>query len=176
MESQQEVQTPGGEGNQDKGNSIHYPSYRRTTEPERAYSDSLRLKSSKQTQLSGGFTPFGRQQISGQELPFFTIPGSFQEKTRIQRVKQDLFQPQEERVRPHDPEAVGLGEKSTQEPEIVVNTSRISIPARRNITTTQNEHHFVTPESNLKSDQLWLQMFKFSVQTQEKFDELHRRQ
>ncbi|MBW0565198.1 hypothetical protein O181_104913, partial [Austropuccinia psidii MF-1] len=30
MESQQEVQAPGVEGNQDKGKSSHYPSYRRT--------------------------------------------------------------------------------------------------------------------------------------------------
>ncbi|MBW0526581.1 hypothetical protein O181_066296 [Austropuccinia psidii MF-1] len=37
--------------------------------------------------------------------------------------KQDIFQPKEERVRPNDPEAVGLGERSAQEPEIVVNTS-----------------------------------------------------
>ncbi|MBW0520608.1 hypothetical protein O181_060323 [Austropuccinia psidii MF-1] len=30
MESQQAVQTPGVKGNQDKGKSSHYPSYRRT--------------------------------------------------------------------------------------------------------------------------------------------------
>ncbi|MBW0484299.1 hypothetical protein O181_024014 [Austropuccinia psidii MF-1] len=88
--------------------------------------------------------------------------------------KKDLFQPQKERVRPNDPEAFGLGEISTQEPEIAVNTSRISSPTNRNITPTQNEHNIVTPESNLKSYQLWLQMSQFSVQTQEKLDELHR--
>ncbi|MBW0577981.1 hypothetical protein O181_117696 [Austropuccinia psidii MF-1] len=43
MESHQTVQIPGGEGNQDKGESSHYPSYRRTDEPERAYYDSFRL-------------------------------------------------------------------------------------------------------------------------------------
>ncbi|MBW0469112.1 hypothetical protein O181_008827 [Austropuccinia psidii MF-1] len=80
MESQQEVQTPGGDGNQDKGKSSHYPSYRRKTEPERSYSDSFRLTRSRPTQLPSGFTPFRKQNISGQESPFFTIPGSFQEK------------------------------------------------------------------------------------------------
>ncbi|MBW0472745.1 hypothetical protein O181_012460 [Austropuccinia psidii MF-1] len=43
LESHQEVQTPGGEGKQDKGESSHYPSYRRTTNPDRAHSDSFRL-------------------------------------------------------------------------------------------------------------------------------------
>ncbi|MBW0539379.1 hypothetical protein O181_079094 [Austropuccinia psidii MF-1] len=152
MESQKEVQTPGGEENQDKGKSSHYPSYRRTTAPDRAYSYSFRLTRSKPTQLSSGFKPFRYQQISGQESPFFTIPGSFQDKTRIQGQKQDFFQKKAERVRPNDPETVGLCERSTQEPEIVVNTSRISSPKNRNITPTQNEHSVVTPESNLNSD------------------------
>ncbi|MBW0482377.1 hypothetical protein O181_022092 [Austropuccinia psidii MF-1] len=49
MESQQEVQAPGGEGNQDKGKSSHYPSYKRTIEPDRDYSDSFRLKRSRLT-------------------------------------------------------------------------------------------------------------------------------
>ncbi|MBW0574855.1 hypothetical protein O181_114570 [Austropuccinia psidii MF-1] len=44
LESYQEVQTPGGKGKQDKGESSHYPSYRRTVNPDRAYSDSFRLK------------------------------------------------------------------------------------------------------------------------------------
>ncbi|MBW0481530.1 hypothetical protein O181_021245 [Austropuccinia psidii MF-1] len=109
MESQQEVQTPGEEGNQNKGKSSHFPSYRRTIQPDRAYSDSFRLTSSRPTQLSSGFTPYRQQQIISQESPFFTIPGSVQEKTRIQRGKQDFFQPQAGRVRPNDPEAVGLG-------------------------------------------------------------------
>ncbi|MBW0589928.1 hypothetical protein O181_129643 [Austropuccinia psidii MF-1] len=33
----QAVQTPGGEGKQDNRESSHYPSYRRTTDPDRAY-------------------------------------------------------------------------------------------------------------------------------------------
>ncbi|MBW0476735.1 hypothetical protein O181_016450 [Austropuccinia psidii MF-1] len=138
MESHQEVQTPGGEGKQDKGESNHYPRYRRTAEPDRAYSDSFRLTISRPNQLPSGFKPFRKKQISGQESPFFTIPGSFQEKTTIQGRKQDFFQPKEERARHNDPEAVGPGERSTQEPEIVSNTSIINSPTNRNITPTQN--------------------------------------
>ncbi|MBW0503651.1 hypothetical protein O181_043366 [Austropuccinia psidii MF-1] len=37
LDSHQEVQTPGGEGNQDKRESSHYPSYRRTADPDRVY-------------------------------------------------------------------------------------------------------------------------------------------
>ncbi|MBW0510326.1 hypothetical protein O181_050041 [Austropuccinia psidii MF-1] len=66
MESQQAVQAPGGKGSQDKRESSHYPSYRRTTEPEREYYDYLRITRSRQTQLFGRFTPFRHQQISGQ--------------------------------------------------------------------------------------------------------------
>ncbi|MBW0473836.1 hypothetical protein O181_013551 [Austropuccinia psidii MF-1] len=108
LEFHQVVQTPGGEGNQDKGEKSHYPSYR-TAEPDRAFSDSFRLKKSRSNQLSSGFTPFRHQHISVQESPFFTIPGSFQEKTRIQGQKQALLQPKAEGARPNDPEAVGLG-------------------------------------------------------------------
>ncbi|MBW0466493.1 hypothetical protein O181_006208 [Austropuccinia psidii MF-1] len=107
------------EREQDKGESSHYPSYRRTAEPDRAYSYYFGLTGSRTNQLSSGFTPFRLQQISGQESPFFTIPGSFQEKERIQGKKQDLFQPKAERVRPNDSEAVGLAERTTQEPEMV---------------------------------------------------------
>ncbi|MBW0541112.1 hypothetical protein O181_080827 [Austropuccinia psidii MF-1] len=174
MEFHQEVQTPGGEGKKNKGESSHYPSYRRAAEPDRAYYDSFRLARSRTTQLSSGFTPFRHQRISGKESPFFKIPGTFQEKTRIQGEKQGFFQPVAERVRPNDPEAVGLGEISTQEPEIVVNTFRISSPSNRNITSTQNEHNFVTPESNINSDQLLLKMSQFAVKTQEQFDDLKR--
>ncbi|MBW0462616.1 hypothetical protein O181_002331 [Austropuccinia psidii MF-1] len=170
MESQQEVQAPGGEGNQDKKKSSHYPSYRETIEPARAYSDSPRLKRSRPTQLSTGFTPFSNQTIRSQKSPFFTIPGSYQEKTRMQREIQDLFQPQAERVRLNDPESAGYGKRSTQEPEIALNTSRISSPTNRNITPTQNKPNIVIPESNLNSDQLWLQISQFAVQTQEIFD------
>ncbi|MBW0558203.1 hypothetical protein O181_097918 [Austropuccinia psidii MF-1] len=109
LESHQEVQTPGGEGKHDKGESSHYPSYRRTADQDRAYSDSFRLTRRRLNQLSSGFTPVRNQQISGQESPLFTIPGSFQENTRIQGQKPDHLQPEEERVRPNDPEAVGFG-------------------------------------------------------------------
>ncbi|MBW0467315.1 hypothetical protein O181_007030 [Austropuccinia psidii MF-1] len=161
----QAVQTPGGEGKQDKGESSHYPSHRRTTDPYRAYSDSFRLTRSRPNQLSSGFTPFRNQPISGQDSPFFTMPGSFQEKTRIQRQKQDHLQPKEGGVRPNDPESVGFGERSEQELELVVHSSTIASLINRNITPTQIEHNFVTPESNLKSDALWLQMSQYAEKT-----------
>ncbi|MBW0470299.1 hypothetical protein O181_010014 [Austropuccinia psidii MF-1] len=97
--SHQAVQTAGGEGE-----SSHYPSYRRTAEPDRAYSDSFRLTRRRPNQISSGFTPFRNQQISGQESPFFTIQGSFHEKTRLKGQKQDHLQLEEERVRPNDME------------------------------------------------------------------------
>ncbi|MBW0464964.1 hypothetical protein O181_004679 [Austropuccinia psidii MF-1] len=175
LESHWAVQTPGREGNEDKGESSHYPSYRRTAEPDREYSDSFRLTRSRPNQLSSGFTPFRNQQISGPESPLFTIPHSFQKKTRIQEQKEDLFQPKAERFRPNDPEALRLGERSTQEPEIAVHTSRISSPIDRNITPNQIEHNVVTPESNLNSDALWLHMSQFADQTQKKFAELQKR-
>ncbi|MBW0566365.1 hypothetical protein O181_106080 [Austropuccinia psidii MF-1] len=114
MERQHAVQTPGGEGNQDKGKSSHYPGYRQTIEPDRAYSDSFRFTRSRPTKFSSGFTTFRRQQKNGQESPLFTIQASFQEKTKIQREIQDLFQPQAEIVRTNHPEAVGLGERGKQ--------------------------------------------------------------
>ncbi|MBW0571756.1 hypothetical protein O181_111471 [Austropuccinia psidii MF-1] len=172
LEYYQAVQTPGGKRNQDKGESSHFPSYRRTADPESAYSNSFRLTRSRPNKLSSGFTPFISQQISGQESPFFTIPGGFQEKTRKQGQKQDLIQPEEERVRPHYPEAVGFGEKSAQEAEVVVNDSRISNPINRKIITTQIKHNDVTPESKLNNDALWLKMSQYAEQTQEKFVEL----
>ncbi|MBW0513118.1 hypothetical protein O181_052833 [Austropuccinia psidii MF-1] len=128
MESHQEVWNPGGEGNQNKGESSQYPSYRRTAEKDRACHDSFRLTRSRPPQLSSGFKLFRHGKISGQESQFFTIPGSFQEKTKIQGEKQGPFQPKEERVRPNYLEAVLLVKRSTQEPEIVVYTSRISSP------------------------------------------------
>ncbi|MBW0498634.1 hypothetical protein O181_038349 [Austropuccinia psidii MF-1] len=76
LESHQAFQTPGGEGKQNKGESSHYPSYRRTADPDRAYSDSFRLTRSRPNQLPSGFTPFRKKQISGQESPFLTIPGT----------------------------------------------------------------------------------------------------
>ncbi|MBW0563854.1 hypothetical protein O181_103569 [Austropuccinia psidii MF-1] len=172
LESHQEVHTPGGEGKQDNGESRHCPSYRRTADPDRAYSDSLMLTRRRPNQPSSGLTPFRNQQISGQESPFFTMPGSFQEKTRIQGQKQDHLQPEEERVRPNDPEAVGFGERSVQEPEVVVNNSSSNSPINRKITPTQIDHNVVTPESNLNSDALWLQMSQFSKQNQMQLAEL----
>ncbi|MBW0546097.1 hypothetical protein O181_085812 [Austropuccinia psidii MF-1] len=88
------------------------------------------------------------------------------------REKQDHLQPKEERVIPKEPKAVGFGERSTQEPEVVLNSSRISSPIHRNITPTQIEHNVVTPESNLNSDALWLQMSQYAEQTQKKLAEL----
>ncbi|MBW0546878.1 hypothetical protein O181_086593 [Austropuccinia psidii MF-1] len=117
-------------------------------------------------------TQTGHTQISGQQSPFFTIPQSFQEKKKIQGQKQDHLQPEEDRVRPYYPEAVGFSERNAQEPEVVVNNSRISSPLNRNITNTQIEHNVVTPESNLNSDALWLQMSQYSEQTQNGFAEL----
>ncbi|MBW0545902.1 hypothetical protein O181_085617 [Austropuccinia psidii MF-1] len=139
------------------------------TEPGRAYSDSFRLARSRPTQFSSGFTPFRHQKISGQESPLFTIPGSFQEKTRIKGKEQDFFQPKEERVRPNDTEAVELGERSTKELEIVLNTSnRIRSPSTRNITPTQIEHSVFTPERCINSNDLGLQMSQFSEQSSKK--------
>ncbi|MBW0469419.1 hypothetical protein O181_009134 [Austropuccinia psidii MF-1] len=123
-------------------------------------------------QLSSNFTPFRNHQISGQESPFFTIPGSFQEKTRIQGQKQHLFQPKTAGVRLNYPEALGLGERSTQEAEIIVHTSKISNPINRNITPTQIEHDVFTPKGNLNSDALLLKMSQFTEKNQKKFAEL----
>ncbi|MBW0476122.1 hypothetical protein O181_015837 [Austropuccinia psidii MF-1] len=150
MESHQAVWIPGGDGNQAKGESSHYPSYRRTDEPDRSYYDSFRITRSRPTQLSS----------------------IFQEKTRIQGQKQDFFKPKADRVRPSDPEAVRIGERSTQDPEIVVNTFRISSSNNKNITPTQNEPSVVTAEINLNSDALWLQMSQYAEKTQRQFAEL----
>ncbi|MBW0531471.1 hypothetical protein O181_071186 [Austropuccinia psidii MF-1] len=145
---------------------------RRTTDQDRAHSDSFRLTRSRPNKLSSGFTPFRNQQVSGQESPFFTLPGGFQEKTRTQGQEQDLFSPKAERVQPSDPETVRIGEISTKEPELVVNHSRISSPLDRNITPTQIEHNAVSPESTLNSDSLWLQMSQYAEKTQNKFAEI----
>ncbi|MBW0483172.1 hypothetical protein O181_022887 [Austropuccinia psidii MF-1] len=92
LESHQEVQTSGGEENQDKAESSHYSRYRRTADPDTEYSYFFRLTRSRPNHLSSSFTPFKNQQISGQESPFFTIPSIFLEKTTIQGQKQNLFQ------------------------------------------------------------------------------------
>ncbi|MBW0588566.1 hypothetical protein O181_128281 [Austropuccinia psidii MF-1] len=86
--------------------------------------------------------------------------------------KQDLLQPEEERVRSHDPETVEFGERSAQEPEVVVNNSIISRPINGNINPTQIDHNVVTPESNLNSDAQWLKMSQYAEQTQKQFAEL----
>ncbi|MBW0484554.1 hypothetical protein O181_024269 [Austropuccinia psidii MF-1] len=145
LESYQEVQTPRGKGKQDKGESSHYPSYRRSVNPDRAYSDAFRLTRSRQNQLLSAFTGFRNQQVSDQESPFFTIPRGFQEKTRIHGEKQDLFQSKEERVRSNDQEAVAFGERSAQESEVV---------------------------SNVNSNALWLQMSQYAEKTEKQFAEL----
>ncbi|MBW0512323.1 hypothetical protein O181_052038 [Austropuccinia psidii MF-1] len=113
--------------------------------------------------------PYGNHQRLESHQAVQTLGGSFQEKTRIQGQKQDHLQPEEKRVRPNDPEAVGFGERSPQEQEVVLNISRISIPINRNITPTQIEHNVFTPESNLNCDALWLQMSQFAEQTQNQF-------
>ncbi|MBW0567066.1 hypothetical protein O181_106781 [Austropuccinia psidii MF-1] len=95
-----------------------------------------------------------------------------QEEKRIQGQKQDLFQPKAERVRTNAPEAVGLGERSTQEPEIVLHTSEIGSLINRNITRTHIEHNVDTPEISLNSDARWLQMSQFAEKTQTQFAEL----
>ncbi|MBW0472967.1 hypothetical protein O181_012682 [Austropuccinia psidii MF-1] len=114
------------------------------------------------------------QHINGQESPLLTVPAIFQKKPRIQGKKHDFFHPKAERLRPNDPEPVGLGEIITQEPERVVNTHRISSPNNRNITPTQNEHNVITPEINLNSNSLWLKMYKFPEKTQKQFSEVQK--
>ncbi|MBW0554780.1 hypothetical protein O181_094495 [Austropuccinia psidii MF-1] len=144
LEFHQQVQTPGGEGKQDKRESSHYPSYRRTADPYRAYSDCFRLTR--------------RRKFPGED--------------KDTREKKHHLQQEEERVRHNDPEAVGFGERSAQEPEVAVNNFRISSPIDRNITPTQIDHNVVTPESNLNSDALWLQMSQYAEKTQNQFSEL----
>ncbi|MBW0569879.1 hypothetical protein O181_109594 [Austropuccinia psidii MF-1] len=156
LESYQEVQTPGGKVTEDKGESSHYPSYRRTVNPDRDY----------------GLTQFRHQQINDQASPLFTIPGGFQEKKRIQGEKLDLFQPKAERIRPHDPEVVRFGERSAQEPEVAVNFPRISSPSIRNLTPNRTEHSIVTSESNINNDTLWLKMSQYAEQSAKQFAEL----
>ncbi|MBW0567571.1 hypothetical protein O181_107286 [Austropuccinia psidii MF-1] len=139
MECQQAVQDPGK-----KGVSRHFQSHRRTSEPDRDYSYPFRLTRSKPARLHSSFISFRHQKISDKESPFFTIPGNSQEKKRIKREKHDFFQPETERVRTNDPEAVGLGERNTQEPEIAINTfNRIRSHDNSNITPTQNKHSFL---------------------------------
>ncbi|MBW0507393.1 hypothetical protein O181_047108 [Austropuccinia psidii MF-1] len=162
MESQQEVQTPGEKRSQDKGESGHYQSHRVKTEPARSCSVPFRVIRSKPSKLPISFIAFRHQYIIDQESPFVKIPGNFHDKTRIKREKQDSFQQEEERVRPHDPEEVALDERSTPEPEIALSTSdRIRSPSHGRISPTKNGQSVVTPESNINSNELWLQMSQF---------------
>ncbi|MBW0489569.1 hypothetical protein O181_029284 [Austropuccinia psidii MF-1] len=89
--SQQEAQTPGGKGSQDKGESSRYPNHKRTTEPDKEYSVSFRITGSKPTGLPSVSTTCRHQQISDQESPFSTILGTFKEKTRVKREKKTSF-------------------------------------------------------------------------------------
>ncbi|MBW0520731.1 hypothetical protein O181_060446 [Austropuccinia psidii MF-1] len=146
---------------------------------QRPYGNHQRLECHQEVKTPGGAGKQDKgessQFPSGQESPLFTIPGSFQEKTRILGQEQDHLQPEEQRVRPNDPEAVRIGEGSAQEPEIVANNSRINSAINRNITPTQIEHNVVTPESNLNSDELWLKMSQYAEKTQKQFAELEAR-
>ncbi|MBW0570042.1 hypothetical protein O181_109757 [Austropuccinia psidii MF-1] len=118
------------------------------------------------------------QGIEGQltQTAHTQIPSGSQEEfsgeDKDTRAKTGPLSTKAERDRPNDSEAFGLGERSTQEPEIVVHPSRISSPMNRNITPTQIEHNVFTPESNSNSDELWLQMSQFSEKTQKKFAKL----
>ncbi|MBW0551018.1 hypothetical protein O181_090733 [Austropuccinia psidii MF-1] len=142
------------------------PTRKRTTDPDRKYSDSFRLKRMIPKQLSSGFTSFRNKQISGQESTFFTIPAIFQEKRRMKGQKQGHLVSKEERVRHNDPEAVGFDERSVQEPEVAAHNSRFRSPINRNMNPTHIEHHVVTPKSNLNTDSLWLQMSQYAEKTQ----------
>ncbi|MBW0536012.1 hypothetical protein O181_075727 [Austropuccinia psidii MF-1] len=147
LESHQEVQTPGGEGKQDKGESNHYPSYRKTTDPDREYSDSFKITRSRPKQLYSGFTPFGNQQIRAKSH-------HSSQSQEVSRKRQGY-----------------MGKKklpSTKGRE----SQRISIPTDRNITPTKIEHNVVTPESSLKNDALWLQMSQYAEETQKEFAEI----
>ncbi|MBW0491010.1 hypothetical protein O181_030725 [Austropuccinia psidii MF-1] len=112
-------------------------------------------------QLHKDLFQWSMENKSGQESPFFTLPGGFQEKTRTQGKERYLFSLKAERVRP-----------KTQEQEVVVNHSRISSPLNRNITPTHIEHNAVSPESHLNSAALWLQISQYAEQTQKKFSEI----
>ncbi|MBW0474828.1 hypothetical protein O181_014543 [Austropuccinia psidii MF-1] len=90
MKYQQEVLTHGGKGSHYKGELSHYPSYRKETEPERAYSHSPRLTSSRPTQPSSGFTPFREQQISAQ-VPILHNGRYFPEQEKDQRARTRLL-------------------------------------------------------------------------------------
>ncbi|MBW0481699.1 hypothetical protein O181_021414 [Austropuccinia psidii MF-1] len=56
--------------------------------------------------------------------------------------------------------------------ELVKEVHKISSPLNRNITPTQIDHNVVTPESNINSDALWLQMSQYAEKAQKQFSEL----
>ncbi|MBW0543665.1 hypothetical protein O181_083380 [Austropuccinia psidii MF-1] len=61
-------------------------------EPERAYSDSFRLKRCGQpTKLPNGFTPLRQQKTSGKESPYFPILGNIQDRERNIGKEQAFF-------------------------------------------------------------------------------------
>ncbi|MBW0530541.1 hypothetical protein O181_070256 [Austropuccinia psidii MF-1] len=100
------------------------------------------------------------------------FPGEEKDK----RAEQNFFQPEEERVRTTSPEAVEIGKRSTEETDIVVNTShRISTPTIRNAILTQNKHIVVKTESNINSNALLLQMYQFPEQAKKEFERLHEK-
>ncbi|MBW0478286.1 hypothetical protein O181_018001 [Austropuccinia psidii MF-1] len=157
------MKTTRREGSQNQGEYSHNPAYIGEMEPEIAYYYSFRLTRSRTIQLSSGFKPLRIQKSRGQESPLCTVPGSFQKKTRIKGKEQDYFQPEEEIIRPQDPEVFRLGESSTQKEKIIVNKSDIiSTTTIGNDIWTQNEHTVVKPESNINSNELWLQMSQFA--------------
>ncbi|MBW0539819.1 hypothetical protein O181_079534 [Austropuccinia psidii MF-1] len=170
------VQNSERKGSQDYIKSSYYMTNGRPMEPEREYSDFLRLtRSGKPTQLPSGFTSLRNKQIRDQESPLFPIPGIIQERDRIIGQEKYFFLPEVERIKPYYPEIVGPDERSTRKQQMVVNTSnRIRTPATSIISLTQLEHNCFTPESNSNSDKIWFQMSQLAVKGQGKFDELHR--
>ncbi|MBW0553515.1 hypothetical protein O181_093230 [Austropuccinia psidii MF-1] len=163
-------QTLGRERSQDKGETSHIPGYRGEMEPKRAYSGSFRLTRSRPTQLSSGFTQLRVQKVSGQESPYFTIPESFNDKTRTKGKEKDFFQLEEKIIRLNDPKLIGPSGGSAQKQQIIVNTSdETSTPTIKNYIPTKNEHRVITHENSKKSNEMWLKMSKFSEKTQKEF-------
>ncbi|MBW0474346.1 hypothetical protein O181_014061 [Austropuccinia psidii MF-1] len=147
MESHQEFQTPGGEGNQDNGESSHYPRYGRTAEPDRAYSDSFTVS-------------------QGVDQPKSPVASHHSGTSRS--VAKSHHYSQSQVVSRRRQRYRGKNKTSFSQ------SKKESYPMiqKRNINPTQNEDSVVTPENNLNSDALWLQMSQFSDQTQKRFAEL----
>ncbi|MBW0568293.1 hypothetical protein O181_108008 [Austropuccinia psidii MF-1] len=141
-------------------------------EPDREYSDFFRLmRSGKPAQLLSVFTSLRQKHIRDQDSQFFPIPGIIPERDRIIGQEKYFFQTEVKGIRPFYPEIVRPDERSTKKQQIAVNNSnRIRNPATRSITPTQMKYNVVSPESNLNSDQLLLQMSQLAVKNQEKFD------